>query len=285
MNHRHEHTDALSEDGVLSFLDPVAVPVNVRVHSSVTSTNDVAKGLASAGALPGTVIVAESQTAGKGRMGRSFYSPPGCGIYMSLILRPARAESRLLLTTAVAVAAARAIERACDCRIQIKWVNDLYLGGKKIAGILTEAVLYGKAGAGPEPEGGEAGAAGCVIVGIGLNVRESEDGFPDDLAEKAGVLCAGGAAVSRNRLAAELIREIWRTVKGFDEQPEEWRRACLAEARSRSCVLGREVRVEGHERLTDARAVGLDEQGALIVEDDTGCRHALNSGEISLRLR
>jgi biotin-(acetyl-CoA carboxylase) ligase len=210
----------------------------------------------------------------------------------------------VLLTTAAAVAGAGAIEEVCGCPIQIKWVNDLYLEGKKIAGIPVEAAADGPPGA----------PGNYAVVGIGVNVKKSVAGFPAEIADKAGVLCGDGESVSRDRLAAALIDRIWRTAKALEEEermaeenrkgedfgggrPDDERleekgregaagsftQALIAEARRRSCVLGREILVEGRPQLTMATAVGLDPHGFLIVEDGAGRRHVLSSGEISIR--
>ncbi|MCL1804878.1 MAG: biotin--[acetyl-CoA-carboxylase] ligase [Clostridiales bacterium] len=264
--------DSLTAESIAAYLvgDTEQTPLNagqktIFVYESVVSTNDMAKELAADGAPAGTAVVANRQTAGRGRMGRSFYSPPDSGVYLSVILRPKLTGSRiLLLTTGAAVAAAEAVEESCGARMQIKWVNDLYLGGKKIAGILTEAV------------------GGAYIVGIGVNVKESGEGFPAELAGKAGALDAGGAQVSRSRLAAALIEGVRRMGKDLEEGGGHYTGRLIEEARKRSCVLGREVQITGAEGLSAARAVDIDDQGFLIVEDSRGRRHTLSSGEISL---
>jgi len=265
--------ERLSAESIEAFLDPRQTPSAVHVYASVSSTNDLAKELALAGAPSGAVVVAESQTAGRGRMGRSFYSPSDSGVYLSMVLRPRlRGSQILLLTSATAVAAARAIEQVYASQVQIKWVNDLYHRGKKVAGILLEAFADPKS----------ASPASYVIVGVGINVKESDEGFPAELAGKAGVLTADGEAPSRSRLAAELIRQLWRMAEGVDGQPELYAREIIEEARRRSCVLGRDILVNDAEGQTRVRALDLDEQGFLIVEDAQGARRVLNSGEISL---
>ncbi|MEL7624574.1 MAG: biotin--[acetyl-CoA-carboxylase] ligase [Clostridiales bacterium] len=285
-----EDNDILSAAGIAPYLQVDIAPTNIQVFPSLNSTNDLAKEKALAGAAAGTVILAEEQTKGKGRMGRSYYSPAGAGIYLSMILRPKLAGSQaLLLTTGVAVAAAQAIEELWDCRVKVKWVNDLYVEGKKIAGILTEAATNW-----------ETGIVDHVVLGVGINVRSSREGFPMELAHKAGFLCPEepaaadedanpdqkqqpGGKLLRNPLAAALINHIWQMAKSLEEQPEPAAAELINEARRRSCVLGKQVLIEGYAGLDQAKAVDINEWGFLIVEDQQGCRHILNTGEISLR--
>ena len=272
-----QHQDLLSAKAITALLKTPVPASYVQVLPVVSSTNDLAKEQASAGAPAFTTIIAEKQTRGKGRMGRSFYSPPASGIYLSMILQPAFMESQvMLLTTGVAVAAARAIEAVCGSSVQIKWVNDLYLRGKKVAGILVEAVT-------PAPVENTAGHIRYIVVGIGLNVRVSDEGFPPELAVKAGALYDKGEEVSRNALAAALIDQLWYMVKRLEEEPESCADELVTEAAARSCVIGRDIFVDGHHQLTEGRAVGLDAHGSLLVEDAEGRRYTLSTGEITLR--
>ncbi|MDR0469241.1 MAG: biotin--[acetyl-CoA-carboxylase] ligase [Peptococcaceae bacterium] len=262
---QNEAGEPLSPEKISFYAGNAVTSRNVYLYSSVTSTNDVAKVMASSIVISNTAVIAETQTARKGRNGRTFYSPPG-GIYLSLSLLPDLGENEiLLLTTGIAVAAAQAIEETCGLQVQIKWVNDLYLHGKKVAGILAEA------------------HAGCFIAGIGVNMKLGADGFPDDLAEKAGTLMNGGVEISRNRLAGALIGHICRMAAGLEDRTGKYARELLSEARRRSCVLGKDVAVEGYPLVKDGKAVEIDEHGFLIVEDNAGNRHTLNSGEVSLR--
>ncbi len=268
-----EDNDILSAAGIAPYLRADIEPANIQVFPSLNSTNDLAKEKALAGAAAGTVIIAEEQTKGKGRMGRSYYSPAGAGVYLSMILRPKLAGSQaLLLTTGVAVAAAQAIEELWDCQVKIKWVNDLYVEGKKIAGILTEAATNW-----------ETGIVDYVVLGVGINVKSSREGFPLELVHKAGVLCQETSGLLRNPLAAALINHIWQMARDLEEQPELTASGLISEACRRSCVLGKQVLIEGYEGLEQAKAVDINELGFLIVEDQQGRRHVLNTGEISLR--
>ena len=212
------------------------------------STNRVAKELARQGAPHGTAVLAERQTAGRGRLDRRFFSPEG-GLYLSVILRPScPPEDRLLMTPMAAVAVCRAVERLCGVSPGIKWVNDLYLEGKKLCGILCE------------------GAGDAVIVGIGLNLKAPEGGFPSEVPAVALEL-----AVERQALAEEIRRQLL--------QPG----AFLPEYRRRCLILGKTVTVHPVSGETfEARAVDIDDRCRLIVESCRG-RETLDSGEVSVR--
>ncbi|MFQ9991902.1 biotin--[acetyl-CoA-carboxylase] ligase [Ruthenibacterium lactatiformans] len=182
-------SEVLSEQGVRLFLRNKSL--NLVVAQELESTNLTAKQMAAAGAPHGTLVVADSQTAGRGRRGRSFASPPGTGLYLSMVLRSALPmQSAVLVTSAAAVAVCRAVERAAGKRLDIKWVNDLFYRGKKCCGILTEAAADV-----------ETGGVDYLVVGIGLNLLPPEGGWPEELAEIAAsfhpVSTWGAAALLR----------------------------------------------------------------------------------------
>ena len=212
------------------------------------STNRVAKELARQGAPHGTAVLAERQTAGRGRLGRAFFSPEG-GLYLSVILYPqCPPEDRVLMTPMASVAVCRALEQICDVSPGIKWVNDLYLGGKKLCGILCE------------------GCGDAVIVGIGLNLYTPEGGFPAEIPATAL-----DVPVDRRALAEAIRQQLL--------QPGEF----LAEYRERCLLLGKTVTV--HPVMGEAyaaRAVELDDRCRLVVESCRG-RETLDSGEASVR--
>ncbi len=233
------------------------------VEPLMASTNTAARQLAADGAPEGTVVVAAAQSAGRGTRSRAFFSPQG-GVYMSVILRP-RAQDAPLITSCAAVAVARAIEHLCPLSVGIKWVNDLYVGGRKLCGILTEA--------GFDPGDN---TLDYVVLGIGVNVAATT--FPPDIAALATSLANEGCAVDRAALIAAILEEweaLYATLGG---------RTFLAESRRRSCVLGRDIVVSrGDERFV-ARAVVLDEDGQLVVEKADGTRLTLRSGEVCIKL-
>ena len=164
-------SDILSAQGVKKHLNP---NFQITVSPSVDSTNTLLRSMAEQGAPEGTVVIANAQTKGRGRRGRTFYSPGNTGIYLSLLLRPVNAGPRqtVTLTAAAAVALCQAMEAVSGAEPQIKWVNDIFLNGRKVSGILSEAAF-----------GLESGVPEYVVVGVGINVYTPEGGFPPELAE------------------------------------------------------------------------------------------------------
>lgn len=242
---------------------PADSPWHLDVQECVDSTNTRIKAMADE--LPdGAVLVAEQQTAGRGRMTRSFFSPPNCGLYVSMLLRPdLSAADGLLFTPAAAVAAAKAIEEVCGISVGIKWVNDLILHGRKVGGILTESTLTGE------------GRLSEVIVGIGINVYAPDEGYPAGIASVAASLldCAGEDI--RPRLCAALLTKCW---EYFSCLPKA---DFLEEYRRRSLVLGREVTlVPGGKRVLVEQ---IDECCRLVVRGADGVRCTVSSGECSIR--
>ena len=172
--------------------------IRLQAFESLDSTNNYLKKLAAEGAAEGTVVIADEQTAGRGRMGRSFASVAGCGIYMSMLLRPADCtpDCAQSLTAVCAVAVCRAIEKVCGRAPGIKWINDLYLRGKKICGILCESSVKN-------------GKVDYAVLGIGLNVTTRIEDFPEELRETAGsLLTQTGFTFERGKLIAAIIAEL-----------------------------------------------------------------------------
>lgn len=262
-------SDVLSAEGFRCHLPPAYSQIQIFVESRVDSTNTLAKKLAADGAENGTVILADEQTGGRGRWGRSFFSPAGTGIYMSLILRPNAELTELpILTIAAAAAVCEAVERLYDCPTQIKWVNDIFVSGRKICGILTEA-------AGDF----ESGRAESVIVGVGVNVGVPAGGFPPALREIAGCLPSGGEEIplSRNALAAEIAGRL------LDYAGKLKHRPFLEPYRRRSMVLGKPIRYRQGEAWQEGVALDINEDGHLIVKTPGGCI-LLRAGEIQMEV-
>lgn len=263
-------TDILSVEGIRVELEPPLRTLPIEVHKCVDSTNDELKRRALDGGGHGLVLLAEQQTSGKGRLGRQFYSPAGTGIYMSILLKPQLGGSdAVLITTAASVAVCLGIRNVLGLELQIKWVNDVYLGDKKICGILTEAI-----------SDCELGRVDSVIVGIGINYR-TED-FPEELKLRAG--CIGmGNTVPRNRIVAAVLSEFFRIYENLTE------REFLEEYRRRSNVIGKEIRFLEQGSWQEARAVDIDGDGGLVVEytEESGgrVRRILHTGEISVRVQ
>lgn len=261
-------SDVLSFEGVRPWLVAKYQETIIKAYKTIGSTNQVAKKMAMEGAAQGTVIISEEQTQGRGRMGRSFFSPANSGIYMSLILRPkVYASEAVLVTTAASVGVCRAIKKVTNKDSQIKWVNDIYLDDKKICGILTEAVTNF-----------ETGLVECVIIGIGLNFRLPENNFPEDLKEIAGSLFEEKPdTLTRNHLVAEIIN----AVLGLCEDLKN--RDFLEEYKVRSMVLDHGIRVHRNNDYFSARAIDISKDGGLIIENESGQIETLNSGEISIQ--
>lgn len=271
---------ALAEDSDILSAPAIAAKARHRerlhiiVEQNVTSTNTCLKAQAAEGAPEGTLLVALEQSAGKGRLGRSFSSPRQSGIYMSLLLRPKMAaKDALMLTTAIAAAAAETIRELTGLPVGIKWVNDLYLNGRKICGILTEAALDF------ESQGLE-----YAVVGIGINLEEPAGGFDESIRNIAGALfAAGGTPVGfRAGLVAGIIDRFLEYYDRLEEKP------FLNTYRELSCIIGKDVRVidniynPGSART--ATVLGIDEDCRLLVRFADGHEEALSSGEVSLRL-
>lgn len=258
----------LSAELISSLLGEGFPEGTIRVLGETDSTNDHAKREAALGAPHGTVILADRQTNGKGRLGRSFFSPPGKSVYLSILLRKDFPRSGTMVTLAAAVAVCEAIERLTEGTPRIKWVNDIYLGGRKLCGILTEASMNV-----------ETADFEYMVVGIGVNTNYRGEEFPPELSGVATSLREElGREVSRSRLAAEIIRSFFRLYAQIDAP------GLIEEYRSRCFVPGKDIRVlEMGKEPRLARALGIDEEGRLLVRFAGGEQRALSSGEISIR--
>ncbi len=251
----------LSEDRLHRSLAERGRKLPLELFDCIDSTNSEAKRRIASGDSRMQLLLARKQTAGRGRMGRSFFSPAETGLYMTLTLGRAEAmQDPALLTIAAAAATAGAIEALTGEQTAIKWVNDIYMSGRKVCGILCEAVT--------DSEGKT-----TVLAGIGVNIV-TED-FPEEIREKAGAL---PTAVDRAALAAEIVDRllsIWET-------PED--RAFLECYRSRSFVPGNRVIFQRDGREQEALALAVDDSGALLVRYDDGREEALRSGEVSVKI-
>lgn len=248
--------------------------LNITTVSVIDSTNTALKDAAISGAPDGSVLIADRQTAGRGRLGRSFYSPENTGLYMSILLRPRmRTEDVVCITTCAAVAAARGIESIAPVRAQIKWVNDIFINDRKVCGILAEADL----------NPGTA-SVNWAVVGIGINLYTPHDGFPADLTGIAGSVFRGEAPENlqdlRCRLAAAVLDSFMDDYYQLSEKRwhNEYRRRCM--------VLGRRIHVLSPGKEPEpAEAADIDSDFGLIVRMEDGHLRTLNSGEVSIRQR
>lgn len=252
-------SDALSANKITRLVRKDKL--RVVVFDEIDSTNTEARREAEGGDSTPALILANAQSAGRGRMGRSFFSPPATGLYMSLLLE-AKAElaDTVRMTTAAAVAVASAIEELCCIEVGIKWVNDVYFGGRKICGILCESFVCG-------------GGKRYAVVGIGINLYTEE--FPDEIKGRAASLFPHEGI--RNALAAAIARKLFE----FWEAPEDER--IIEYYRVHSIVLGKRVIFTEGGVEREGTALSVDGFGALRVRTDEGEERMLTGGEISLR--
>ncbi len=234
----------------------------------VDSTNREIKRLAAQNAPDGLVVTARRQTAGRGRSGRTFHSPEGCGLYLSALLRPQLPpEAVAHLTAWTAVAVCDAIEAVCSIRPQIKWINDLILNEKKLCGILTELIVTDG-----RPDG--------VVVGIGINVNHRPEDFPPDLRDTATSLSMElGREVDMEELTHGLVLALDRLYAAFPAQKGDY----LGRYRAGCLTVGRPVRLTTPAQTRQAVALGIDENFRLLVELPDGTREAVRTGEASVR--
>ena len=216
--------------------------------------------------LKGSVYLAESQTQGRGRMGRVFYSPEKSGIYLSLIYAPEGGiKNPAKVTAFAAVATVRAIKKVCGIEAKIKWINDLFFEGKKICGILAEGITNF-----------ETGTIEAAVVGVGINIVDNFKGFPDEVKQIAGSI---GKKVPRCRLAAAVAGEF---LSIFEENPQN----VISEYKAKSFLIGKNVKIQPiaatEEGSYFAKAVDIDNEAALVVELADGKRISLSTGEVRI---
>ena len=247
----------VSESAIKALLEN---EIDVIHYPCVDSTNNCCKRLLADGKNGEFLVVADEQSAGRGRQGKSFFSPKQNGIYFTLVLKPYSAlQNAVTATTAAAVAVCKAIEELTDKKPKIKWVNDVYLDGKKICGILTEAITNF-----------EENIVESVIVGIGINITPSD--APKEI-ENIGFL---NTDIDKNQLIAKITNEL---VKIACDDYKNF----IDYYRSHSLVLGQKIKFIQNGRVMPATAIAIDETGGLEIELENGERQILRSGEISIR--
>lgn len=261
--------DILSKEGITALLtDEMKPKIKIDIRECVGSTNDELKALALKEEAEGYVLLSRCQTSGKGRLGRSFFSPHSTGVYMSLLLRPAcRPQEAVLITTAAAVCVCRALEKAGAGNPQIKWVNDIFLNGRKVCGILTEAG-FGSGGS----------RLDYAVLGVGLNMYAPKDDFPVSLQSVAGAAFSVEEESRSNRFVAEFLNEF------FEVYSELSHRKYIEEYRKRCFVLGQKINIVSGSSTTPAMAIDVDENCNLVAETENGERIVLGTGEISVRM-
>ena len=262
-----DQNDIVSIQGIKPFLSPQSklYAENIKIYKTLESTNKTAKEMAVAGAEHGTVIIADSQTKGRGRYSRSYFSPSG-GLYMSIILRPEvlNFENPTSVTAFAAVAVCEAIESISEKTPKIKWVNDILIDGKKVCGILTEAVTDF-----------ESGSLDWIVLGIGINVYIKTEDFPDDLQTSATSIFPNEKMFGvRNKLSAEIINRIL----GYDITPRE--AEIFRKYKNRLAMLGNQVTVIQNKIEYKAAVIDIDAAGHLVVKNENGEIITVSSGEI-----
>jgi len=249
---------ALRESLTTSF-----VGRRLEYRAALGSTQDLARELARAGAAEGTVILAGRQTAGRGRLGRSWISPRG-GLYLTVVLRPPVQHLKALVIIA-ALAVARAVERLTGLQTSLKWPNDVLVAGRKVSGILSESELMGE-------------GVSYALVGIGLNVNADMATYAEAAPLSTSVMTELGREVSREALAAGILNEfeaLYLAAQAGEPIDQEWR--------ARLGMLGKEVRVHFGEQVEEGLAEDVDSDGSLILRRADGSRVTIAAGDVTLQ--
>lgn len=241
--------------------------IEINIFDEVTSTNTLLKEQGN-NKSEWCTFIASSQTGGKGRLGRSFYSPKESGVYLSVLLKPdLEIEKAILITTATAVAVTRALETLGCKNSQIKWVNDIFENNKKVCGILTESVINT-----------ETKKLDFAVLGVGINLVKPQEDFPEDIKEIAGVVFENGNGDLKERFVAEFLNEFYCIYKELNEK------SFMNEYREKCFFLGEEITVIQGDSKRKATAISVDENARLEVEYENGEREFLGSGEISIKI-
>ena len=238
---------------------------DIRIFEVVDSTNIQAKKIIAKKVFDnGTTLIADEQTDGKGRFGRSFFSPKSTGIYLSTIIKKTlKLQDVSLITIISALAVCKVIAKLTSSKPQIKWINDIYVDGKKVCGILTEAV-----------SNFETQTTDAIVAGIGVNLKTSF--FPEELKEKAGCVTEGN--VSRNIFIAEFLNNLFSLAENIYDKK------IIEEYKELSLVLNKEIKYLSGDTVITAKAVDINEKGNLIVQYADGTKDILESGEISIKI-
>ncbi len=258
---------SLTKDAILFYMNPhTASALELFVHDSIDSTNNEAKRMAAGGYSKTALITANEQTSGRGRMGREFYSPKNTGVYMSFLFHPHAVTSDVVaVTTASSMAVVSAIERLTPLRPMIKWVNDVYLDGKKICGILTEAVTDF-----------ETSVTSSIVVGIGINITTSD--FPESIAGTASSL--GAPELSHSALVAAVADELLCLAPNGEVHAKSY----IEEYRKHSLVINKNIDYYRNNVKYTGKAIAIDDNGGLVVQRADGSSETLSSGEVTVRL-
>ena len=252
----------MDKELIKSTLNKMDITCDVFVFEETESTNTTAKGFAREGMSENTVILADSQTGGRGRLGRKFFSPDGTGLYLSIIIRPKfKYNDAFLITPAVAVAVAKVLREHYQLDARIKWVNDIYINDKKVCGILTESSFD------------KNGNTEWAVIGIGINLCPPKDGYPKELSEIAGALFE--VAPVREIFASEIIAEVILTCRSLPS------RSFIDSYRSLSYLTGKTVTLPSGEEV---KVIGIDDSCGLVIEYPDKRIKSLITSEVSVKL-
>lgn len=259
--------DILSTQGILNHLENKDF-YDIEYFPEVTSTNTLIKDYANCNSLEGKVFVSAKQTAGRGRLGRSFYSPEDTGVYFSILLRPVLSTDKIIfLTSMIANAVVSAISDTMNLDAKIKWVNDIFINDKKVCGILSEASFTV-----------ENFSLDYVTLGIGINIYSPKNGFPDELSNTAGYILDEKIDDIRNTLVAKILDNFLDNYKIFDTEK------IAKEYKNNSFILGKDILVLQNDTALKATVLDIDENCALVVKYEDNSVKTLFSGEISTKI-
>lgn len=275
-----EKHDILTIEGIKNCLATSFIGTDIYLFDAIDSTNDHAHKLAKEGAKEGTVVLSESQSKGKGRLGRTWFSPSGTNIYLSVILRPQMPTSQItLLTFAAAIAVAKAIRDVTGLDADIKWPNDILIKGKKVAGILSEMKTDKNPPLPPFTKGGVGGlSVKFSIIGIGINVNLDKKDIPLELIDKAtSIKIESNSAIDRKNLICRVLENLEKWYNLFERNEAN---DIIKEWKSLAITIGRDVKVQSGNSFVEGRAVDIDENGALLIKDRNGVIQKVLSGDV-----
>ena len=241
--------------------------LNITIFDELDSTNNYLKKLGSQGEKENQLVIAESQTGGRGRMGRSFYSPNGTGIYFSLLLNPEfSAEKSLFLTVMAAVSVAETVMKYNSNDVKIKWVNDIYIDGKKVCGILTEGSINNDK------------KLDYAVVGIGINVIAPENAFPDDIKDVATAIFPGNTEENiKEKIVADVVNRFFKMYNGIDID-------FVMRYKEYSYLTGKEINIISGENTRPATVIDITDDCHLLVKNENDEIEEISSGDVSVRL-
>lgn len=242
--------------------------LNITIFEELDSTNNYLKKVGSKGEKENHLVIALSQTGGRGRMGRSFYSPNGTGIYFSLLLHPEfSAEKSLFLTVMAAVSVAETVMNYNKNDVKIKWVNDIYIDSKKVCGILTEGAINSDK------------SLDYAVVGIGINVVVPENGFPEDIKNIATSIFQGNTEENiKEKIVAEVVNRFFKMYNGIDTD-------FVKRYKEYSYLTGKEINIISGETTRLATVIGITDDCHLLVKNESGELEEISSGDVSVRLK